>query len=76
MNNLKDTCVSRDGPTTHLLRKNSKKVSMKPAGAWGVIHTQNFKGLSGKYKQLESLLDPLVDIMISKGITTYCVQYK
>ena len=74
INNLKDTRVSRDGPTHHLLCKNSKKVSDETCLCTDVIYTQNVNGLSGKYKQTESLLDPLVDIMISKEIITYCVQ--
>ena len=74
MDNFKDTCVSRYGPTPHLLRKNSKKGPDETCPCRGVIYTQNVNRLSGKEKQLESLLGPLVDTMISKGIMTYCVQ--
>ena len=69
-----NTRVSRDGPTTHLLCKNSKSGPNETCPSRGVIHTQNFHGLSGKDKQLESLFNPLVDIMISKEIMTYCLQ--
>ena len=54
--------------------KTAKKVLMKPCLCRGVIYTQNIHRLSGKDKQLEYLLDSLVDIMISKEIMTYCVQ--
>ena len=30
--------------------------------------------MSGKDKNLDSLLDPMVDIMITKGVMVYCVQ--
>ena len=40
----------------------------------GVIFTQNIQGLSRKDKGLESLMDPLVEIMIFNRIMTYCVQ--
>ena len=32
------------------------------------------QGLSGKDKRLESLVEPIVDLMVAKGILAYCVQ--
>ena len=72
--NFKDTRVSRDGPNPHFLSKNRKKGPDETFLSGNVIYTQNVNGISGKEKHLESLLDPLVDIMISKEITPYCVQ--
>ena len=66
--------MSRDGPTTHLLCKNSKSGPDETCPSRGVIYAQNVHGLSRKDKQLEFLLDPPVDIMISKGIMNYCLQ--
>ena len=40
----------------------------------GIIYTQNVQGLSGKDKNLDSLIDPIVDLMITKGIMAYCIQ--
>ena len=66
--------MSIDRPTPHLLRKTAKKVPDETCPYRGFIYTQNFNGMSVKDKQLKSLLDPPVDIMISKGNMTYCVQ--
>ena len=41
-----------------------------------IIYTKNVQGLSGKDKRLESLVDPIVDLMITKGIMAYCIQEK
>ena len=32
------------------------------------------QGISGKDKRLDSLVYPIVDLMITKGIMAYCVQ--
>ena len=40
----------------------------------GIIYTQNVQGLSGKDKKLDYLIDPIVDLMITKGIMAYCIQ--
>ena len=50
INNFKDTRVSRDGPTPHLLCKNSKNVPNETYPFRGVIYTQNVNRISGKYK--------------------------
>ena len=39
-----------------------------------IIYTQNVQGLSGKDKRLDSLVDPIVDLVITKGIMAYCIQ--
>ena len=57
-----------------MLCKNSKIFPDETCPCRVVIYTQNVNELSRKYKQLESLLDPLLDIMILKEIMTYCLQ--
>ena len=66
--------MSRDGPTPYLLCKNDKVGTNETYPSRGVIYNQNIKGLSGKDKNLDSLLDPLIDITITKGIMVYHVQ--
>ena len=39
-----------------------------------IIYTQNVQGLSGKDKKLDYLIDPIVELMITKGIMAYCIQ--
>ena len=48
-----NTRVSRYGPTTHLLCKNSKTGPDETCPNRGVIYTQKVHGLYGKDKQLE-----------------------
>ena len=66
--------MSRYGPTPHLSCENDKIGPDKTFPSRGVIYNQNINGLSGKDKNLDSLLDPMVDIMITKGVMVYCVQ--
>ena len=40
----------------------------------GILYSKNVQGLSGKIKRLESLVDPIFDLMVAKGILAYCVQ--
>ena len=40
----------------------------------GVVYNKNINGLSGKDKNLDSLLEPQIDITITKGVMVYCVQ--
>ena len=40
----------------------------------GIIYTQNVQGLSGKNKNIDSLIDNIVYLMITKGIMAYCIQ--
>ena len=72
--NFKDAHVSTYWLNPHLLSKNSKKGPDEIFPCRSVIYTQNVNDLPGKDKQLESMLYPLVDIMISKEIMTYCVK--
>ena len=39
-----------------------------------IIYTKNVQGLSGKDKRLDSLVDPIIDLVITKGIMAYCIQ--
>lgn len=40
----------------------------------GIIYTQNVQGLSGKDRELETLLDTIVELTISQKISAYCIQ--
>ena len=66
--------MSRDWPTPHLSCKHDKIGPDETFLIKGVICNQNINGLSGKDKKLDSLLDPLIDIMITKVVMVYCVQ--
>ena len=61
------------GPTNHSFCHRNEKFPDETCPRIGVIFTQNTKGLSGKDSKLESLLDPLIEIMISNGFMIYCV---
>ena len=39
-----------------------------------IIYTQNVQGLTGKDKRLDSLVDPIIDLMIARNIIVYCIQ--
>ena len=69
-----DNCMSRDGPTPHLSCRNDKVGLNETCPIRGVVCNQNINGLSGKDKNLDSLLESLIDIMITKGVMVYCVQ--
>ena len=64
---VEDTSVVRYGTTNHSLRHRSKKVTDETCPRTSVIFTQNIQGLPWKDRKLESLLDPLIEIMISNG---------
>ena len=64
----------RAGPINRLLFKNNKSGPDETCLKQGIIYTQNVKGLSGKDKRLESLVDPIIDLMVDKKILAYCVQ--
>ena len=61
------------GPINRLLFKNNKIGPDETCPKQGIIYTQNVQGLSGKYKRLESLVDPIIDLMVDKNILAYCV---
>ena len=64
----------RTGPINRLLFKNNKTGPDETCPKQGIIYTQNVQGLSGKDKRLESLVDPIIDLMVNKNILAYCVQ--
>ena len=64
----------RTGTINRLLFKNNKTVPDETCPKQGIIYTQNLQGLSGKDKRLESLVDPIIDLMVDKNILAYCVQ--
>ena len=64
----------RTGPINWLLFKNNKTGPDETCPKKGIIYTQNVQGLSGKDKRLESMVDPIIDLMVDKNILAYCVQ--
>ena len=74
---LKDTTktsTTRIGPFCCSLFPNSEKSPNETCPTHGTIYTQNVQVLTGKDKRLESLVDPLVDLMITNKIMVYCIQ--
>ena len=57
-----------------MLFKNNKTGPDETCPKQGIIYTQNVQGLSGKDKRLESLMYPIIDLMVDKNILAYCVQ--
>ena len=68
------TGTMSSGQTRRSLFPSSDKSLNKTCPKAGIIYTQNMQGLSGKDKRLDSLVDPIVDRMITKGIMAYCIQ--
>ena len=64
----------KDVPINLLLFKINKSGPNETCPKQGTIYSQNVQGLSGKDKRLESLVDPIIDLMVAKGILAYCVQ--
>ena len=62
------------GKTRQSLFPSSDKSPNETFPKAGIIYTQNLQGLSGKDKRLDSLVDPIVDLVITKGIMAYCIQ--
>ena len=62
------------GPINRLLFKNNKSGSNETCPKQGIIYSQNVQGLSGKDKRLESLVDPIIDLMVDKSILANCIQ--
>ena len=58
----------------HSLSKDSERSPNETCPAIGIVYTQNVQGLTGKDKGLESLVDPIVDLMIRHNIMFYCIQ--
>ena len=64
----------RIGPSCRSLFLNSEKSPNETCPTHGTIYMQNLQGLTGKDKRLDSLVDPLVDLMITNNIMVYCIQ--
>ena len=62
------------GPSCRSLFPNSEKSPNETCPTHGTIYTQNVQGLTGKYKRLESFVDPLLDLIITNNIIFYCIQ--
>ena len=65
---VEKTRVVRDRPTNYSQHHRNEKYPNETFPREGVIFTHNTQGLSGKGRNLESLLDPLIEIMISNGL--------
>ena len=68
------TSATRPGLPRPLLSTDSKRNPNETCPEIGIIYTQNVQGLTGKEKGLESLVDPIVDLMIKENIVVYCIQ--
>ena len=66
--------IIKDGPINRFLFKNNKSGPNETCPKQVIIYSQNVQGLSGKDKRLESLVDPIVDLVVAKGILAYCVR--
>ena len=62
------------GPNCHSLFPNIEKGPNETWTTHGIVYTQNVQGLTGKDKRLDSLVDPLVDLMITNKSMVYCIQ--
>ena len=60
--------------TRFSLLPNSEKSPDETSPTHGIIYTQNVQGLTGKDKRFDSLVDPLVYLMINNNIMVYCIQ--
>ena len=58
------TSTTRPGLPRHLLSTESERIPNETCPEIGIVYTQNVQGLTGKDKGLESLVDPIVDLMI------------
>ena len=56
------------GPINRLLFKNKKSGPNETCPKQAIVYLQNEQGLSGKDKRLDYLVDPIVDLMVAKGI--------
>ena len=66
--------TTRTGLPRWSLYTDSEKSHNETFPALGIVYTQNVQGLTGKDKGLESLVDPIVDLMIKHNIMVYCIQ--
>ena len=73
-NNTTKTCTTIIGLSCCSPLPNIEKNPNETCTTHGTIYTQNVQGLTGKDKILESLVDPLVYLMITNNIMVYCIQ--
>ena len=62
------TSTTRTGPPRQSLSTDGERSPNETCPAIGIVYTQNVQGLTGEYKGLESLVDPIVDLMIRHNI--------
>ena len=70
-NNSTKTSTARIGLSRHSLFPKSEKSHNETCPTNGTIYTQTVQGLTSKEKILESLVYPLVDLMINNKIMVY-----
>ena len=73
-NNTTKTSTIRIGPTHRSLLPNSENSTNEIWTTHRIIYTQNAQGITGKDNILDSLVDPLVDLMLTNNIMVYCIQ--
>ena len=66
--------TTRIGLSFCSLFPNSEKSPNETCPTHRTIYTQNVQGITGKDKILESLVNTLVDLMITNNIMVYCIQ--
>ena len=73
-NDAPKTSTMRIGLSCRSLFTKIEKSPNETCPTHGTIYTQNLQGLTGKDKILDSLVDPLLDLMITNKIIVYCTQ--
>ena len=68
------TNMTRTGIPYHLLSTDSERSPNETFPKIGIFYTQKVLVLTGKDKGLESLVDPIVDLIIKQNIMVYCIQ--
>ena len=68
------TSTTRSGLPHQLISTDIERSPNETCPEIGIVYTQIMQGLIGKDKGLESLVDPIVDLMIKQNIMVYCIQ--
>ena len=68
------TSTTKTGLPCRSLSTDSEKSPNETCPELGIVYTKNVQVLTGKDKGLESLVDPIVDLMIIHNIMVYCIQ--
>ena len=68
------TSTTRTRLPRRSLSTDSERIPNENCPSIGIVYTQNVQVLTGKDKGLESLVDPILDLMIRHNIIVYCIQ--